>query len=109
MMFTKGKKALLGGEGMTQLDLFSFALEDQIFGLKQGEELEFFRGKERLLIQKHEKYKGVYFYQGPDFSGYALHVGEKGTFGGLDIFVASIERWLDGRGWNQKEPFKGSF
>ncbi|WP_236888006.1 hypothetical protein [Cytobacillus oceanisediminis] len=92
-----GKIALLGvlgGEGMKQLDLFSFALEDQIFGLKQGEELEFFRGNERLLIRKHEKYKDVYFYQGPDFSGYALHIDEEGLFGGLDIFKTKINQWL---------------
>ncbi|MFE4523972.1 hypothetical protein ACFRCQ_18000 [Cytobacillus firmus] len=86
---------------MKQLDLFSFALEDQIIDLKQGEEMESFRGKERLLIRKHNKHQGVCFYQGPDFSGYALHLNEKGQFGGLDIFVASIERWLDGRGWNE--------
>lgn len=36
---------------MKQLDLFSFALEDQIIDLKQGEEMEFNRGKERLLIR----------------------------------------------------------
>ncbi|MBU8768685.1 hypothetical protein [Cytobacillus oceanisediminis] len=86
---------------MTQLDLFSFALEDQIFELKQGEELEYFRGKERLLIRKHENYKDVYFYQGPDFSGYALHVDEKGVFSGLGTFVAKIDKWLDGRSWNE--------
>ncbi|USK44632.1 hypothetical protein [Cytobacillus oceanisediminis] len=86
---------------MKQLDLFSFALEDQIIDLKQGEEMEFFRGKERLLIRKHDKYKGVCSYQGPDFSGYALHIDKKGISGGLDIFVASIERWLDGRGWRE--------
>ncbi|USK46256.1 hypothetical protein [Cytobacillus oceanisediminis] len=86
---------------MKQLDLFSFALEDQIIDLKQGEEMEFFRGKERLLIRKHEKYKDACFYQGPGFSGYALHIDKKGIFGGLDIFVASIEWWLDGRGWRE--------
>lgn len=86
---------------MKQLDMFSFDLEDQIIGLQQGEETEFFRGKERLLIQKHERHQGVYSYQGPDFSGYALHLDKKGLSGGLDIFVASIERWLDGRGWNE--------
>nr|WP_206762398.1 hypothetical protein [Cytobacillus firmus] len=76
-------------------------MEDQIIDLKQGEEMEFFRGKERLLVRKHNKHKGVCHYQGPDFSGYALHLNEKGQFGGLDIFVASIELWLDGRGWNE--------
>ena len=81
---------------MKQLDLFSVALEDQIINLKQGEEMEFYRGKERLLISKHEKYNSVCFYQGLDFSGYALHVDEKGTFGGLYIFVTKIDRWLDG-------------
>ncbi|MFE4523445.1 hypothetical protein ACFRCQ_15250 [Cytobacillus firmus] len=86
---------------MKQLDLFSFALEDQIIDLRQGEEMEFFRGKERMLIQKHNKYNGVCHYQGPDFSGYALHLNEKGQFGGLDIFVKSIERWLDGRSWRE--------
>jgi hypothetical protein len=101
MMFTKGKIALLGGEGMTQLDLFSFALKDQIFELKQGEELEFLRGKERLFFRKHEKYKGVYFYQGPDFSGYALYVDEEGLFSGLDTFVAKIDYWLDNGSWNE--------
>lgn len=85
---------------MKQLDLFSFALEDQIFGLKQGKELEFFRGNERLLIRKHEKFKDVYFYQGPGFSGYALHIDEKGLFGGLDTFVAKIDQWLDNGDWN---------
>ncbi|MBU8729191.1 hypothetical protein NX029_02150 [Cytobacillus firmus] len=49
---------------MKQLDLFSSALEDQII-----EEMEFFRGKDRLLIRKHEKYKDACFYQGPGFSG----------------------------------------
>ncbi|MBU8773207.1 hypothetical protein [Cytobacillus oceanisediminis] len=93
---------------MKQLDLFSFALEDQIIGLRRGEEMEFFRGKELLLIRKHERYQDVCFYQGPDFSGYALHVDQKGMLGGLDIFIASIERWLDGRGWNETEPMKGS-
>lgn len=88
---------------MKQLDLFSFALEDLIFDLKQGEEMEFFRGKERLLIIKHERYQGVCFYQGPGFSGYALHIDKKGISGGLDIFVESIERWLDGRGWNETQ------
>ncbi len=86
---------------MKQLDLFSFALEVQIIDLKQGEEMEFFKGKERLLIRKHEKYKGACFYQGPRFSGYALHIDKKGISGGLDIFVANIDRWLDGRGWNE--------
>ncbi|USK40154.1 hypothetical protein LIS77_06535 [Cytobacillus firmus] len=86
---------------MEQLDLFSFALEDQIIDLNQGEEMEFFRGKERLLIRKHEKYKGVCFYQGPDFSGYALHIDRKGMCGGLDTFVVNIDRWLDGRGWKE--------
>ncbi|UQX52304.1 hypothetical protein M5V91_14660 [Cytobacillus pseudoceanisediminis] len=86
---------------MKQLDLFSFALEDQIIDLKQGEEMEFFRGKERLLVRKHEKYKDVCFYQGSDFSGYALHIDKKGISGGLDIFVASIERWLDGQSWRE--------
>ncbi|USK43745.1 hypothetical protein [Cytobacillus oceanisediminis] len=86
---------------MKQLDLFSFALEDQIIELRQGEEMEFFRGKERLLIRKHDKYKGVCFYQSVEFSGYALHIDKKGISGGLDIFVASIERWLDGRGWRE--------
>lgn len=52
---------------MKQLDLYSFALEDQISELKQGEALEFFRGKERLLIRKHKNYKGAYLYEGPDF------------------------------------------
>ncbi|EFV79298.1 hypothetical protein HMPREF1013_00214 [Bacillus sp. 2_A_57_CT2] len=85
---------------MKQLDLFSFTLEDQIFELKQGEELEFFRGKEQLLIRKHEKYKGVYFYQGPDFSGYALHVDEEGLFGGLDLFITKINQWLCSGCWN---------
>jgi hypothetical protein len=47
---------------MKQLDLFSFSLEGQITDLKQGEEMEFFRGKERLLIRKHEKYQDVCFY-----------------------------------------------
>ncbi|MCM3404929.1 hypothetical protein [Cytobacillus oceanisediminis] len=93
---------------MKQLDLFSFALEDLIINLKQGEEMEFFRGKERLLIRKHEKYQGVCHYQGTDFSGVAFHLNERGQFGGLDIFVASIERWLDGRDWNETEPLKGS-
>jgi hypothetical protein len=93
---------------LKQLDLFSFALEDQIIDLRQGEEMEFFREKERLLIRKHVKYNGVCSYQGPDFSGYALHVDQKGMLGGLDIFVAKIEGWLDGRGWNEKEPIKGS-
>ncbi|USK46324.1 hypothetical protein [Cytobacillus oceanisediminis] len=86
---------------MKQLDLFSFALEDQIIDLEQGEELEFFRGKDRLLIQKHNKYMGVCNYHGPDFSGVAFHLNERGQFGGLDIFVASIERWLNGRGWRE--------
>ncbi|UQX56153.1 hypothetical protein M5V91_11295 [Cytobacillus pseudoceanisediminis] len=86
---------------MKQLDLFSFSFEDQIFRLKQGEELEFFKGNERLLIRKHEKYKDVYFYQGPDFSGYALHVSEKGVFSGLDTFVGKIEHWLDNGSWNE--------
>lgn len=81
---------------MKQLDLFSFALEDQIADLKQGEELEFYRGMERLLIRHHEKYKGVCHYQGPDFSGIAFHLDERE---GLDLFVAKINRWLDGRGW----------
>ncbi|RBP87874.1 hypothetical protein DFO70_11765 [Cytobacillus firmus] len=93
---------------MKQLDLFSFGLEDQIIDLRQGEEMEFFRGKERLLIRKHGKFKGVCFYQGPGFSGYALHIDQKGMLGGLDIFVAKIERWLGGRGWNETEPIKGS-
>lgn len=84
-----------------QLDLFSFSIEEQIADLKKGEEMEFFRGKERLLIRKHEGYKGVCSYQGSDFSGYALHIEQKGISGGLDIFVANIERWLDGRGWNE--------
>ncbi|OHX39215.1 hypothetical protein [Cytobacillus oceanisediminis] len=88
---------------MKQLDLFSFALEDQIIDLKQGEEMEFFRGKERLLIRKHERYQDVCFYQGTGFSGYALHIDKKGISGGLDIFIANIERWLDGRGWNETE------
>ncbi|MCM3705332.1 hypothetical protein M3205_06265 [Cytobacillus firmus] len=83
---------------MKQLDLFSFALEDQIIDLRQGEEIEFFRGKERLLIRKHERYQDVCFYQGPGFSGYALHIDKKGISSGLDIFVSSIERWLDGQG-----------
>ncbi|WP_368298375.1 hypothetical protein [Cytobacillus firmus] len=86
---------------MKQLDLFSFAFESQIINLKQGEEIEFVRGKVRLLIRKHEKHKGVYFYQGPDISGYALHVREKGVFGGLDTFVAKIEHWLDNGSWNE--------
>jgi hypothetical protein len=34
---------------LKQLDLFSFALEEQITDLKQGEEMEFFRGEEKLL------------------------------------------------------------
>lgn len=86
---------------MKQLDIFSFALEDQIIDLRQGEEMEFFRGKERLLIRKHGEYRGVCSYQGPDLSGYALHINQKGMYGGLYIFVASIERWLDGRDWNE--------
>ncbi|KML36379.1 MULTISPECIES: hypothetical protein [Bacillaceae] len=86
---------------MKQLDLFSFALEDQIAELKQGEELEFYRGKERLLIRKHEKYQGVCHYQGPDFYGSAFHLDEKGIFGGLELFVGKIDRWLHGRGWNE--------
>lgn len=90
---------------MKQLDIFSFALEDQIIDLRQGEEIEFFRG---LLIRKHDKYKGVCFYQAAEFSGYAHHIDKKGISGGLDIFVARIERWLDGRGWNETEPLKGS-
>lgn len=85
------------------MDLFSFALEDQIANLKQGEEMEFFRGEELLLVRKHNKHKGVCKYYGPDFYGYALHVDQKGKFGGLETFVASIERWLDGRGWNEPE------
>jgi hypothetical protein len=86
---------------MKQLDLFSFAIEDQVFELNQGEELELFRGKERLLIRKHDKYKGVCFYRGPDFLGYALHVNEKGTFGGLDTFVARIDGWMKNGSWNE--------
>lgn len=82
-----------GDEGMLQLNLFSVSLEDQIADLKQGEELEFYRGKERLLIRKHEKYQGVFLYQGPDFSDSAFHLDEKGVFGGLDIFVVKIDRW----------------
>lgn len=88
---------------MKQLDLFSFALEDQITDLKQGEEIEFFRGNERMLIRKHEKYQGVCFYEGTDFSGYALHIDKKGVLGGLDTFVANVDRWLDGRGWNETQ------
>lgn len=88
---------------MKQLDLFSFALEDQITYLKLGEEMEFFRGKELLLIRRHEEYKGVCSYQGPGFSGYALHIDKKGMCGGLDTFVANIDRWLDGRGWNESK------
>lgn len=88
---------------MKQLDLFSFALEDQIADLKNGEEIAFFRGNERLLIRKHEKYQGVCFYEASEFSGYALHLDEKGEFGGLDIFVAKIDRWLDGWDWNETQ------
>lgn len=77
---------------MLQLNLFSFAIEDQISDLKQGEELVFFRGKEKFLIRKHEKYQGVCFYQAEEFSGYALHLDEKS---GLDMFVAKINRWLE--------------
>lgn len=86
---------------MEQLDLFSFALEDQIADLKQGDSIEFFRGKERLLIRKHEKYKAVCFYQTSEFYGYALHMDEKGVFGGLDNFVSSINRWLGGSSWSE--------
>jgi hypothetical protein len=86
---------------MKQLDLYSFALEDQISELKQGEALEFFRGKERLLIRKHKNYKGAYLYEGPDFSGYALHVNEKSIFGGLDTFVAKIVGWMENGSWNE--------
>jgi hypothetical protein len=74
---------VLGGEGMKQLDLFSFALEDQIADLEQGEGMEFFRGEERLLIRKHEKYQGVCHYQGPGFQGTAFHLNERE---GLDLF-----------------------
>ncbi|MCM3090183.1 MULTISPECIES: hypothetical protein [unclassified Cytobacillus] len=86
---------------MKQLDLFSFAIEDQIAELKQGEELEFNRGRERLLIRKHKNYKGAYLYEGPDFSGYALHVNEKGIFGGFNTFVAKIVRWVKNGSWNE--------
>lgn len=61
---------------MKQLDLFSFALEDQIKDLKQCEEMEFFKGKERLLIQKHEKYQGVCYYHAEGFSEYTFHIDE---------------------------------
>ncbi|MEK3821476.1 hypothetical protein MKY20_20590 [Cytobacillus sp. FSL W8-0315] len=63
--------------------------------------MEFFRGKERLWIRKHEKYKGVCIYQGPDFSGYVLHVDEEGLFGGLDTFVSKIDSWLENGSWNE--------
>ncbi|WP_282140302.1 MULTISPECIES: hypothetical protein [Cytobacillus] len=78
---------------MKQLDFFSLALEDQIYNLKQGEAIEFFRGKERLLIRKHEKYQGICFYQAEGFSGYALHVDE---MSGLDMFTSKIKWWLEG-------------
>lgn len=79
---------------MKQLDLFSFALEDQIIDLKQGEEMEFFRGKERLLIQKHVKYQGVCYYHTEGFSGYVLHIDEKL---GLEVFVSKINKWLEAK------------
>ncbi|RBP87607.1 hypothetical protein DFO70_11829 [Cytobacillus firmus] len=58
--------------------------------------MEFFREKERLLIQKNNKLKGVCNYQGSGYSGVAFHLNEKGRFGGLDFFVASKDRWQDG-------------
>lgn len=79
--------------GMKQLDLFSFSLEGQITDLKQGEEMEFFKGKERLLIRKHEKYQDVCFYQAEGLSGYAFHIDE---VSGLEMFVSKIKRWLEG-------------
>lgn len=75
--YTNIKNSIDKEQVLKQLDLFSVALEDQIINLKQGEEMEFYRGKERLLISKHEKYNSVCFYQGLDFSEYALHVDEK--------------------------------
>ncbi len=78
---------------MKQLDLFSFALEDQIIDLKQGEELVIFRGKERLLVRKHEEYQGVCFYQSFSFSGYALYIDETS---GMQILVSKIKKWLEG-------------
>ncbi|MGY6210001.1 hypothetical protein LIS77_07845 [Cytobacillus firmus] len=44
------------------------------------------------MIRKHEKYKGVCHYQGPDFYGVAFHLDERE---GLDLFVAKINRWLE--------------
>ncbi|MBG9549773.1 hypothetical protein ABE25_13380 [Cytobacillus firmus] len=57
----------------------------------------------RLLDEEGYKVKltADQIYQGPEFSGYALHIDKKGISGGLDIFVSSIELWLEGRGWRE--------